>query len=522
MIKVFLTTLILFLSSCASQGYPSGGPVDEAGPKVVSIKPDSEIISKNQSITIVFDEMINSGTLLASGGGIRINQIPFNYSLINPEFDNSFNVRFNNNKIIIAPNNNWDDVVELELLRNISDYQGNSMESSFVKIFKTSPEGIVYNNSISGRLININYDSDYLGGTKVYSIGLFKIDDGKVTLNKITQSNFDGAFKFINIEEGSYRIAALKTPDLRLSQSFNDFNKFYRFNRYGMFFKDLDITDGKNIENISILVDEPLARKNIVSGKLINSNNAVLNLDDGAKQSVFIKNKKYSEGDSVKIDVDFSNRLESYKVKYEFIANYFLDTIPPKIEEWHIHDKNLHINFSEPIALFDENPFSYMDSSTAKYSITNHSNFVIKLEDYTKDKLFIDGNYISDYENNSIDSLISLDIPVQVDENKNENFGQLRGKIENCNFENVVVRLSSLESDVKYFTLMNFDRSYIFDKVLPGKYRLDSYHNKGMNPEVYFSGIWNPYSSAAKFSIYPDEIDVRAHWEINGIDIFYD
>ncbi len=57
--KYFVIILLLVLYSCASQGYPSGGPIDEKGPQIIDFKPDLEIIPKNQTITIFFDEMIN-------------------------------------------------------------------------------------------------------------------------------------------------------------------------------------------------------------------------------------------------------------------------------------------------------------------------------------------------------------------------------------------------------------------------------------------------------------------------------
>ena len=42
------------------------------------------------------------------------------------------------------------------------------------------------------------------------------------------------------------------------------------------------------------------------------------------------------------------------------------------------------------------------------------------------------------------------------------------------------------------------------------------------NDSIYFSGILNPYQRAAKFSIYPEHIDVRARWETEGIKIRFE
>ena len=47
---------------------------------------------------------------------------------------------------------------------------------------------------------------------------------------------------------------------------------------------------------------------------------------------------------------------------------------------------------------------------------------------------------------------------------------------------------------------------------------LDSIKNQ-INPSVYFSGMLNPYESAAKFSIYKDTVEVRKFWDTEGINI---
>ena len=43
-----------------------------------------------------------------------------------------------------------------------------------------------------------------------------------------------------------------------------------------------------------------------------------------------------------------------------------------------------------------------------------------------------------------------------------------------------------------------------------------------IQPEVYYSGVWEPFERAAQFTIYPENIDIRAHWVIEGIEIIYD
>ena len=39
---------------------------------------------------------------------------------------------------------------------------------------------------------------------------------------------------------------------------------------------------------------------------------------------------------------------------------------------------------------------------------------------------------------------------------------------------------------------------------------------------IYFSGTWQPYQRAARFAFYPDSVEVRARWDIEGILIKFD
>ena len=88
---------------------------------------------------------------------------------------------------------------------------------------------------------------------------------------------------------------------------------------------------------------------------------------------------------------------------------------------------------------------------------------------------------------------------------------------------NIIVRLTSIDSNNKYHISVDMqDSSFIFQDVFPGEYILDSYESKQLNPEVYYSGVWEPFERAAQFTIYPENIDIRAHWVIEGIEIIYD
>ena len=57
----------------------------------------------------------------------------------------------------------------------------------------------------------------------------------------------------------------------------------------------------------------------------------------------------------------------------------------------------------------------------------------------------------------------------------------------------------------------------------PGLYELwgfEALNNRDGN--VYHSGLWEPYHRAAKFAFYSDTIDVRARWDVEGVNINFE
>ena len=63
------------------------------------------------------------------------------------------------------------------------------------------------------------------------------------------------------------------------------------------------------------------------------------------------------------------------------------------------------------------------------------------------------------------------------------------------------------------------DGNFEFKNLEPGKYILKAFENKNkLNSEIYFSGLWNPYNTAATFAIYNDTLDVRSRWEIEDVN----
>ena len=78
------------------------------------------------------------------------------------------------------------------------------------------------------------------------------------------------------------------------------------------------------------------------------------------------------------------------------------------------------------------------------------------------------------------------------------------------------------KSDSSYF-IGAVSNQFKFSNLSSGLYKLWGFEIlNSKNPDIYFSGLWDPYQRAARFSTHTDTIDVRARWDIEGIMIDFE
>tara|TARA_Y100000768_G_scaffold386655_1_gene375589 strand:+ start:55 stop:1533 length:1479 start_codon:yes stop_codon:yes gene_type:complete len=487
--KFYILIIIsVFCLQCASQGSPSGGPIDVSGPEVISIEPQNNIIGVREPIEIIFNEYIDQSSV---GSSIFINN------------SQDFETKVRYNKIILYPLTEWDNINELFISRSVRDYQKNSMEAPFTKVFITNDLDI-YKGEISGELINFDEDN-------IYEIALYLEDDSQF-IKKI-EADIDGFFKFANIADGDYRIGVIEG-------NLNNFEYDYRKQKYGINSRKIRIKNGEIVKNIKIMISEPLPKLTIVSGNLSNGNHAVLMLSDGTEKSFFVEsdrqNKKYINGDSIYLNLNYYNRLESYQLgSYNFVANYMIDTLPPSIKEISLNEDKLNIFFSEPILLLSNKIFVDSKKNHINHTMKDPFTLTAKVNYNDTADIYINRGVISDFDNNKIDSILSISVPYIDDYKK---FGSLKGRIDYKGDNDVVVKLVSNITGKEYFTSTN-NNIFEFIRIPEGKYYLESYEKKHPLNEVYYSGIWTPFQKSAQIVKYPDLIDIRARWNVEGIEI---
>ena len=67
------------------------------------------------------------------------------------------------------------------------------------------------------------------------------------------------------------------------------------------------------------------------------------------------------------------------------------------------------------------------------------------------------------------------------------------------------------------------DKKFQLTNIPPGLYELWGFEILNiLSPDIYFSGLWQPYYRAARFTIYSDTIDVRARWDVEDIIIDFE
>jgi len=489
---------ILFFLSCAAQAPAMGGPKDIMGPVLISVIPidGSTNISSDTKIIFEFDETIDPTSVKSS-----ITILGFE----------EFSMKIRSHKIIIEPNSTWPEnrVIQINMSRRIRDYQNNTMARGHQFIFSTGesiPKG-----SIAGGLDGFNSD-------EITQLLLFTwpISDSS-TVVKIVESDLDGRFEFLHLPSEKYIILATESrstdPSIAISK-----------NRYGMIQSRYIPIEGNQHQKIHIYMDEPIQHKKIISVNQMNPQFGYIEFSDGSKDEVIFSTCNHCTivEDTLTISFDVKNRLEKYTIgPQSFLFEAKLDTISPAIDHKYWDQNNFILHFSEPIQLADSIYFeSKIDSmwNSISFSIVNDRDIRLSIDE--EDKIRFWGTHVTDFYNNQFqDSLVEISIFQKVlSEEKMVLGGNINGMVE-CNFINemtiVAQKINSTEST---FVTSN-DGKFKFINLEPGKYILKAFENKNdLNSEIYFSGVWNPYKTAATYAIYDDTLDVRSRWDIEGIN----
>jgi hypothetical protein len=491
---------ILFLLGCAAVGPPSGGSTDTKGPKLIFISPSSVLnLSNEQKITFEFDELIDPVSVPSS---VQISS-ELNYKL-----------KIRGRKIIIQPDKTWpeNDLIRISLSRRIRDYQKNMMAEAVIIIFSTGseiPEGII-NGSV------IEYDNKNL-----VELGLYEwpLSDSSQYIQKI-ESDELGNFQFTGIKNGQYTLGAIEG-------SLQNMNQQIEIKRYAILtFDFISISTEENVKTVKMLLSEPLERQQITSIEMLSQRAFNLIMDDNSKE-YFMIDSSYKPGDSISVNLKKTNRLEAYMLpEYSFILPEITDTLGPKLNISQFINGEFILEFSEPIYI-DTNAFTIKrDTLNIPLLFTQTTNNTVILPNLadTIYNIYIWGASIHDSNGNYfIDSVKTVRISrPQNTENKKIIGGNILGLVEYDGNKPIKIEAHNIKNNSYYFADV-INKKFKFSNLPSGLYELWGFELLNyQNPDIYFSGLWQPYQRAARFEHYVDTVDVRARWDIEGILIKFD
>lgn len=502
-----MVAVLVLMWSCAAEGRAQGGPVDETGPVVLAVEPDTDFLSGELRVFVRFDEMVNPLSVPAS-------------ITISPEVDHI--VRTRGKTIQIIPEQQWpeESIIHIQFSRRIRDYQGNDMAEPLELFYSTGE--LIPGGRITGHLQNIT-------ANMIYNIGLFSFDNGQaVEMIRKTDSSISGDFEFLHVPDGLYVIAAIEGELVNFSDD-------YRLRKYGMqSVAPLSIESGNEILDIPIYVDEPVERLEIKSVDFINSIFYELIFNDGSTKHYHLldnglERSSETSDDTLTISLDLSNRLENYRCDdFKLTQPVILDTIPPEIIQYGWDNDEYLLTFSEPVQPINDEVkldslFLTVNDSliTGKLDYNFISPYNIQLEQIPPqgDKLQIQLFQLQDYFTNVFtDTLKKINVMPQLLPETEFDRGSIVGSINYNGSDSIIVEANSIESGEKYYSTSTGE--FVFENLPAGDYVFRAFEMKNvLHPNIYFSGLWNPYQKAARFGIYPDTIEVRKRWVIEGVQV---
>ena len=493
---LFYIILVIIFYNCASIGQPSGGPADIHAPYLLEENTLPLVrtnISINQKIILSFNERISPSSAI-------------NALRIEPEIDISIRIR--NNTIYLKPKESWPNQFKLFISRNLSDYNNNKLTSPIQLAYSLSDSIIL--KKIIGSIFNID-------STKIYELVLL---DKNLSIISKTESNSDGKFIFsTNNINPSNIILALE------NQITDNFINDIRIKKYGISNRPV------NIKYNPIYLSDPIYRAKINNINLINSNFGEVILSTGQKFYLLLNNmfmkerskdnnnyiyKDYDFQDSINININMSNTIETYNLNDSFIfTDQLMDTSSADIE-WHkISNDSLLIKFTEPI-IVDETlrPFYSLGVDSMElifnYNYINPHSLYID-NNSTNGKINIRCNAIKDLNDNDLcDSILSLNFSEDNSSSSNS-FGEINGTIHYDGKNKLIVEAINLNTDDMIRQEIN-DNHFIFNELLPGDYKIWAYESINPIGNNYFSGTLEPIKESAKFIIYNKDLYVRANW----------
>jgi hypothetical protein len=476
-----------------------------------------------QDIEVTFNELVDPVSVPGS-------------VVIAPELTISTRVR--GRRIIIRPEEPLQEgqAYVITFQRGIRDFQRNNIPRSYQLVFSTG--GDIPGGMIQGTVAEFNPQ-------RPVEIGLFQRADttNPYLLVQSVGLAEDGSFAFAYLPDGVYRLAAVEG-------GLSDFPNAIHRRPYALPAPDSLVVQHDTIV-VALRLSPLLARPQIQSVDWRTATYAALTFDMPFGEAPLPANLYPTPDptvhgyilpaialtiDSALIDLGmgFTQLGEPYPLQPLVVPTpELVDTVPPVLtlqgrrvsltsSQAEGADRFGHsrgrLAFSEPVRLAPDLtahltgrdtidlPLEMEDPITAFLDVPDPERY---------HRVLILGHGITDEAGNAMaDSLLTLDLRYDPPGAS----GQIRGRCTGF-VGRLVVEARNVETGQRTRYTTTDSSGYLIARVPPGFYIVFAHEQVGSAPIPYYSGRWEPYHRAAFFGYHPDVVEVRARWEVDGIDI---
>ncbi len=542
-VPAILIVMVALIWNCAAIGQPSGGPVDETPPRVISVTPSTETlgISGGQKIMVAFSEYIDQNTIAAG----------FHLS---PLAEQELELKYKDDEIIVTLPDSLipDQTYILTVGRELKDEHGVALAEPVQLAYSTGDR--IEKRSIAGRV--------YFNASPValHLWDLSLVDHDSLFARKPhfrTDAADDGRFVFQYLRPAEYGILAIDRSGAGLALDPSRMG-------YGVYRElSVDLVSDSSVTGINIPVwREPQALR-LLRGEWTNPcwgrlylNNPVRSLPEefrvwhsdslelkieagliidplDSTAFIIVTEDSLPAGKLVVRGSGFTDihdqRLDTLKLEMKIPAQYDSTGLellaPTKNFKVKSGRQKLELIFSKPM-LFDSTitAIELLQSDTILVPVAVQQQDYFKLVVSSMAKLDEKIGYSVKIYRDSLpavdhsqlaDSLVILPFTVA----SSRGFGGLSAPIKNARFPAAVQLERTENSAGKLIYFVNSDSVFSQDVIPEGYYSLMIFQDLNTNRRFDF-GQALPYSPSEWFYIYPDTIEVRANWlkELPEID----
>ncbi|NIR51335.1 Ig-like domain-containing protein [candidate division KSB1 bacterium] len=551
-------SVLFFLTSCASQRAPSGGPPDTTPPQILNVIPEnnSTSVPLNQQVEIAFSESMDKKTLeraifITPNPGDRV-EFDWDGDKLQITFLDS--LRTNRTYVIT-------------LGTDLKDSHGNALETSFTLAFSTGEK--ISNGRIDGTV----YSDEKTQGILIWA---YILENGRqpnpiqAAGDYVTQTDAQGGYQLSHLSEGKYRVFAILDKDN---------NRFFEPGFDGLGVPHRDITLAGNDLSASDMNFRPVIQDTLgpalVSVAPQDRSHLSLQFDENLLKTGVDDTKNYriqstkNEGDSLGVKLAYLNipnrqqiilvtepqvsqseyRIEVTNVrdesgnpidpefsKSEFIGSALADTARPNIVkhspedsaravpldtaiEFHFSEPldresfEHHVRFKDSMKQEVDGTFAWETSAFVTFQPTRLlnglSDYFVRVASDSVVDLF--GNSLADSTFQFVFSTVSEDTLSSISGTLTDEDSTARGII-------YLKAVETTQENISYELQLDKPGHYEFKNILPGTYRIEVVRDRDDNGR-YSYGQAVPFEPSERYLIYSQNIKVRARWPNEGNDI---